>query len=326
MSYDTSAPLAIYKNFFASYEASVRDIVDRLNLNFNFGLTPGDTGYNDFWDELVLPPNLILKDFSSDIDRLSGITQEVSTAISLRYMDFVGMVQSMDQYLCYASDAFSRMVDCIWSFGDGTIYQEVTGKEVSVGTFEILKKSLNYYMNEIITILLDINNYLDTDPGFGANNDTYGISKSRKNDVDYLEYKRDNYFTNQIQLISTLVESAYDEVLKLIGLAENLKNATQVWLPESFKLIAYTSLAFNLNKKTEHLADKLINFGGVTTTSVIAANAAKFWRKQILPDGSNRSQCLVDAILTGAAVLAYPGQLASFIDLTWEHIVPKYGK
>ena len=327
MSFDTSAPVGIYKNFFNSYMGRMNDIVDILSANFNFNKIPDSIGYTDFWDDLISPAILKNRSFDSEFDNIASITQIASNAIGSRYMDYIGMVQSLDQYLCYAADAFSRIVDCTWAFGDGSIYESRTGKLLPDGTYEIIKESISLYMNNIGNILTEFEDYITADPGFSAPADAFGISRTKVTDSEYLEWKKVNYFIPKVKELSGYIDEVQAQCTKLLYLAEILRDAVTIWFPETFKLVAYTSLAFNLNKKTESLATKMMNFGkGVTTTSLIAADSAAFWRKEVLPDGSNRSQCLIQAILTACSILVYPGQLSGFIDLTWEEMIPQYGK
>ena len=327
MNYDTSAPLQIYKTFFNDYKTRIHSMVDYLNLNFNFNRLPDSVDYNDFWSEIVNPLNFRSIDFTDRVSSLISITQGISNAIGNRYLDYVGMIQSMDQFLCYAVDAFSRITDCYYAFGDGNMYETRTGKILADGTYEILRPSLRYYLEQISSILNDMDNYISTEPGAKAVAKDYGMSMSKVSDTNYLQWKKDNYFIPQVQKISTLIDDAYKEFENLINLATLVNTAIVTWLPETFKLISYTSLAFNLNKKTESLANKIITLNtGVTTTSIIAVNQAKFWRSQINADMTNRGECLTQAILAGCDALTYPGQLSTFIDISWnDYMVPKYG-
>lgn len=327
MSFDMAAPLAGYRTFFGSYKEAIKTRLDYLALDFNFGITSDQDTYYDFWYPMIDSANLKNISFDSLFDSLTTSNQSISNSIGSRYLDYVGMVQSMDQYLCYAVDSFSRIADSYYSFGDGSMYETRTGKQYEDGSYEILRKSLRTYLEEISLILTDMENYIFTEPGMDALPSVYGMAKTKAKDVDYLTWKRDNYFVPKVIEISNILDEVHNELTKLIGYSGIVNTAITTWLPETFKLISYTSLAFNLNKKTEHLANRIMNVtGGVTTTSIIAVNQAKFWRQQVKPDYTNRGECLTQAILAGCDALVYPGQLSTLIDISWEYMVPKYGR
>lgn len=331
MAYDVKVPVGIYMNLLntsstSGYRERVRTIVNNLNTNFNFDLRPEDTSYNDFWDGLINVNNLSYANYSSQFDTIISMAQSLSDTLEKRYMDYIGMVMSLDGYICYASDAFSRIADSIWSFGDGSIYKNKTGKVLPDGSYEIVRQGLEYTYNGILSILQEFEDYISTDPGPTAAAKVYGMSRAKFKDVTYLEWKRDNYFIPKIQQISDLLSKSTEELAKIVTYLGEIDKALNIWLIESFKLVSYINLAFNLSKKVENIANKIITFNtGVTTTSIIAINQAKFWKKQVLADGSNTYQCLVSAIEAGLISLVYPSQLAAFIDDSWDLMIPNYG-
>lgn len=328
MAFDTKAPLIGYRNLFNvnGYRARVQTIVDRLNSNFNFKIRSNDTSYSDFWNGLLNINVLGYIDLNAQFNEIESVSQTLNDTLENRYMDYIGMVMSLDNYICYATDAFSRISDSIWSFGDGQVYANKTGKLLPDGTYEIVRKGLEYYYNGINDIIDELNKYIDTDPGPLASANVYGMSPSKNSDSTYLEWKRDNYFIPKIMEITDLLNNAVTEVLDILGFLHTIEKAIGKWLIESFKLVSYINLAFNLSKKTESVANKIISYGhGVTTTSIIAVNQAKYWKKQVAPDLSNNYQCLVSAVEAGLVALTYPSMLESFIDDTWERIIPSYG-
>jgi len=326
MSLDVKVPLVVYKDVFTNYLNKAHNLVSELEAQFNFGREPDDIAYHDFWASIDDPINLVVVDFNLLFLKIETIAQELNDMIGLRYMDYVGMVSSLDNYVCHATDSFSRITDSIWSFGDGQVYANKLGKLLEDGTFEIARMGLHGYVSKISSTFLEMNEYMLLDPGNTAAKELDGMSVSKVNDPEYLEYKRDVYFGPKIMEISSYIKDAQKEVENLITFLEMAKLALTLWLPESFKLVAYTSLVFNLSKKNESLANKAIGFSkGVTTTTLIAVSQANFWKQKILPDQTNRGQCLTEAILAGLSALTYPSQLASFIDESWELMIPKYG-
>ena len=331
MAYDVKIPIGIYMNLLntslnSGYRERIRTIINSLNADFNFNLRPEDTSYEDFWGNLINVNNLTYVNYSATFDKIINISQSLSDNLEKRYMDYVGMVMSLDGYICYASDAFSRIADSIWSFGDGSIYKNKTGKILEDGSYEIIRPGLEYTYEGILSILIEFEDYISTDPGPTAAASVYGMSKARFNDVTYLEWKRDNYFIPKIQQISDLLDKSTVELSKILAYLVEVEKALNIWLIESFKLVSYINLAFNLSKKVENIANKIITFNtGVTTTSIIAINQAKFWKKQVLADGSNTYQCLVSAIEAGLVVLVYPSQLESLINDSWDLMIPNYG-
>lgn len=326
MALDAKVPLVGYRGAFSNYLENAHNLVENLENQFNFGRTPDETAYHDFWAVIDDPTNLVVIDFAPSFNEIELLAQELNDLISLRYMDYVGMVSSLDDYVCHAADAFSRITDAIWAFGDGQIYSDKLGKVLPDGTFEVVRVCLHGYTSKISEAYLEMNEYLLNDPGITAGKELFGMAVSRANDPDYLEYKRDFYFGPKMLEISQHVKDAKTEVNALIDFLKMAKTAISLWLPESFKLVAYTSLVFNLSKKNESLANKAIGFDkGVTSTALIAVSQANFWKQKILPDQTNRSQCLIEAILAGLNALTYPSQLSSFIDISWDLVVPKYG-
>lgn len=326
MGYDTSAPLISYKNLLLNYRDKVRTVVSDLNVKFNFGLASDNSSYEDFWAPILYVGNLKYYNFSDKFASIQTKSQTLNDNIEKRYMDYVGMMMSLDEYVCFASDAFSRIVDSIWSFGDGQIYMNKTGELLPDGSYNIIRKGLQYYQDSISGIISEMEDYVSHDPGPTAPASMYGMSPAQfKNNV-YLTYKLNNYFVPQVQKISELLEEANKEILALDSYLDMISNALNIWFIESFKIVSYTSLAFNLSKKAESVANKIITVNtGVTTTSIIAVNQAKYWKKQVLPDQSNRYQCLIGAIEAGLTAITYPSMLESFIDESWKFIVPKYG-
>lgn len=328
MAFDTKAPLIGYRNLFNvnGYRARVQSIVSNLNSNYNFKLRSTDLSYGDFWGNLTNINVLGYVDFDATFDEIEILSQSVNDMLEARYMDYIGMVMSLDNYICYATDAFSRIADSIWSFGDGQIYANKTGKLLPDGTYEIVRKGLEYYYNEINALFDEMETYISTDPGPTAAASVPGMSLTKDKDTPYLEWKRDNYFVPKIMAITQLLNDALVECQDIYSFLVSVNKAITKWLIESFKLVSYINLAFNLSKKTESVANKIINFStGVTTTSIIAVNQAKFWKKQVLPDLSNNYQCLISAVEAGLVALTYPSMLESFIDDTWERIIPSYG-
>lgn len=334
--YDTSEPIKLYERAFIGYRERLKtEIIDYLNSSFNFGLSSLDTSYNDFWKKLLETSILGVVTFEDEFKIIKDYSQEVNNLIGQRYMDYVGMVTALDPYMCYAGDAFSRITDAAWAFGDGQAYMYRIGGIGVDGKPEIIRKGLKSYQEELDALFSGLSTYVITDASNTGPASDYGMDKSRYNNVDYLEWKRDNYFIPIIQKIYNIIKDAKLEVLKLAALATDLKDAITIWFPESFKLVAYTGLAFNLNKKTENLATKIISYSNmlsgsvpprnvVTVTSLIAVNQAKFWKAKVLPDMTNRSQCLTEAIIYGFGALVYPGRLEDFIDSTWEFMIPRY--
>lgn len=334
--FDTSVPLVPYQNLFENYINKIQtNVIDYLNNNFNFGRTEGSTEYHDFWIGLTGTSIIQRVSFADEFLKIKEYSQETNNNIGARYMDYVGMVTSLDSYMCFAGDAFSRICDTAWAFGDGSAYMYRTGELLPDGSFNIIRKGLRSHLEEINKILNEMELYTMTDTGTLDLN-IPGMARVGYSDINYLTRRKEDYFIPKIMKINDEILAAKQEALKLVDLAYKNKEALNKWLPESFKLVAYTGLAFNLNKKNENLASKIISYSNilsgsvpprnvVTTTSLIAVSQAKFWKEQVLPDFTNHSQCLTNAIIYGFAALGYPGMLEGFIDDTWEFMIPKYG-
>lgn len=335
--YDVSGPLRIYQNLFNKYLDNLQlEIIDYLNINFNFGRNPLETEYKDFWKSLLETTVLSRIDYTEEFSKIIEYSQEVNNLVGARYMDYVGMVTALDPYMCFAGDVFSRITDTAWAFGDGQIYMYKHGKILPDGTPEVLREGLKTHQELIHSLINEMKLYMMTDNANNSPADTYGMDRSRFNNVDYLTWKREYYFKPKIREINGALIKAKTELQALVNLAYNLKESIVKWFPESFKLVAYTGLAFNLSKKNESLGTKIISYSNmlagsvppenvVTTTALIAVNQANYWKAKVLPDFTNRQQCLTEAIINGFAALVYPSRLEDFIDLTWEFMVPKYG-
>lgn len=400
MALDAKYQLVVYKDTFSNYISRGNSIINDLQQRFNFGRDSDNSSYNSFWSTVIVPTNFKHIDLSEQYTKIENLAQELNDAISTRFMDYVGMVSSLDDYVCHAGDSFSRISDSIWSFGDGQVYNTKFGRLLEDNTLEVVKKGLQGYREDILLAFSEMEDYLLHDPGVpspsvqmikgsqilggeliaplvinystapvyewyldGTKTTTvtptyiigyndlgkritvkvkyedmsgvpvtingsifYGMNEDQANNSEYLDYKKKYYFEPKFKFISDTIEKVSIELNELYDYLEMLKKGLYIWLPESFKLVAYTSLVFNLSKKNESLANKAIGFGsGVTTTASISVSQANFWKTKILPDQTNRGQCLVKAILGGLTTLTYPSQLASLIDISWDLMIPKYG-
>ena len=335
--YDVTGPLSIYQNLFNNYLDKLQiEVIDYLNINFNFGRSPLETEYKDFWKSLLETTVLSRIDYSEDFSKIIEYSQEANNLIGQRYMDYVGMVTALEPYMCFAGDIFSRISDTTWAFGDGQVYMYKHGKILEDGTPEVIREGLRTHLEKINSCINDMKLYMMTDNANDSPADAYGMDRSRFNDVDYLSWKKEYYFKVKIREINDSLHLAKTELANLSNLAYNLKEAITKWFPESFKLVAYTGLAFNLSKKNSNLGTKIISYSNVlagsvppknvvTTTALIAVNQANFWKEKVLPDFTNRQQCLTEAIINGFAALVFPSRLEDFVDLTWEFMIPKYG-
>lgn len=333
MAFDTGVPLNTYKNLFNNYLQRIESIQKSLNQNFNFNLHTTDTAYYDFWGILTDVNNLSRVSFSSTFSSIISKSQTLNDLLETKYLDFVGMMMSLDNYICYSTDAFSRISDSIWAFGDGSIYRHQDGGVNPDGSVKLF---LEDYYDEIIQLISDMELCIQTNPGITDDATLFGIDTTKITDNTYLTYKRDNFFLPKIRRISSLLELAINEVNVLLAYLDDTSLAINVWFIESFKLVSYTNLIFNLPKKAERVANKIITMdrstkssgmvsSPISRTNVIAANQAKFWKTKILSDQSNRYQCLNEAILAGLDSLGYAGSLKSYIDQSWERMVLKYG-
>ena len=192
MAFDTAAAAESYKTVLNSYKSKIRNVQNRLNSDFNFGRTPSDDNYYDFWMDLTDTSNVGDRNYNNEFDTISSKSQEQNDLIDAKYMNILGMVQMLDSYMCYISDTYSRMVDIAWSCGLGGIYLTQYGKDLPDGSREIVKKGVQYYTSGINENLLAMNEIIDQ------------MDLTRTSDLAYLTTKR-IALLNHVKKIEILV-------------------------------------------------------------------------------------------------------------------------
>ena len=321
MIFDTSQPIAGIKNILDGYYGRIESLQTNLLTRYNLNRHEGDLGYADLWGSMTYSGILTQQTYSTQINHLISISQYCNNTLDSRYMNLVGMVMSLDNYICYISDAFSRIADCSWAFGDGSIYQTLYGKKLDDGSYEIVRKGLLKYTEEIDKLIKEMESKYSS---------LTSMSSDQLTEAFY-ESLRDDFFLEKIRAITLIIdEKMLDEINLLIGIVNDTKAALDTWLPETFQLVSYISLAFNLNKKLESLTDKVLNINSVTNgepasvLTLLAISTANYWKKEISPDGTNRGHCLTQAILHGCRTLLHPARLKSYIEKSWVIGIQKY--
>lgn len=313
MSYDVSYPLNGYKTTFNSFRNQVLNIKNQLELSYNFNRSPSDATYNDFWAVLSDINNLPVINFDADCANIITTSQQANDIVANNFMNLLGMVSQLDNYICFASDSLSRSIDTTWAFGTGSIYEIVYGAlNPQDGSQEIIKKGLAYYKSELGKILLNLNDIFVT------------MDTSKSNDNTYLTNMRDNYFLPEIRKTIQIKNEIQDEFNKLEVLSsDNLKLLTE-WLPTCFRMLTTVSLTFNLGNKIMKIGDKgLIDGSPLTLENRIGMSVAKYWKTKVLPDMSNRGDCMTEALLQGFRSISSPGYMEAFIEKTWDNNVRK---
>lgn len=313
MSYDTSYPLKSYQNIFNTFRNEVINIKEQLELSYNFGKSSADITYSDFWGLLVDVSNLPLYNFDGNINNIISSSQKANDIVANNFMNLLGMVSQLDNYICFASDSLSRSIDTAWSFGTGSIYHVVYGEyDDNIGSNVIIKKGLEYYKSELGKILINLSSFYSS------------MDSSKFNDVDYLTNFRDNYFLPEIRKSVQIKVELANEFGELEVLSDdNVKNL-EVWLPMCFRMLTTVSLTFNLGNKIMKIGNKgLIDGSPLSIENRIGMSVAKYWKSKVLPDMSNRGDCMTEALLQGFAAISAPGFMEAFIEKTWDNNVPK---
>lgn len=312
MAFDTAAAAESYKTVLNSYKSKIRNVQNRLNSDFNFGRTPSDDNYYDFWMDLTDASNVGDRNYNNEFDTISSISQEQNNLIDAKYMNILGMVQMLDSYMCYISDSYSRMIDIAWSCGLGGIYLTQYGKDLPDGSREILKKGVQYYTNEINKNLIAMSEIID------------GMDSSRNSDLAYLTTKRITLI-NHVKKIEILVNEVEVEISQIIEIVKDNGEALTKWILECFHMVANITLVFNLNNKNLKVAQKPITIGdGFNKNTQVAISIAKFWRDKLSPDRKNQAECITGAIKHGLTVIPEPFKIEKLKDMSWDLMIPKY--
>ena len=312
MAFDTAAAAESYKTVLNSYKSKIRNVQNRLNSDFNFGRTPSDDNYYDFWMDLTDTSNVGDRNYNNEFDTISSISQEQNDLIDAKYMNILGMVQMLDSYMCYISDTYSRMVDIAWSCGLGGIYLTQYGKDLPDGSREIVKKGVQYYtsgINENLLAMSEIINQMDL---------------TRTSDLAYLTTKR-IALMNLVKKIEILVNDVEVEISQIIDIIKDNGEGLNKWILECFNMVANITLVFNLNSKNLKIAQKPITVGGgFNKNTQVAISIAKHWREKLSPDRKNQAECITGAIKQGLTVIPEPFRLEKLKDMSWDLMIPKY--
>lgn len=312
MAFDTAAAAVGYKTTLNSYKNKIRNIQNRLNSDFNFGRIPSDDNYSDFWADLTDGTNIGDKNYNSQFDTISSISQEQNNLIDAKYMNILGMVQMLDSYMCYISDSYSRMIDIAWSCGLGGIYITQYGKDLPDGSKEILKKGVQYYTNEINKNHITMSEIID------------GMDSSRASDSAYLSAKK-NELINCVKKIQFLVDEVEVEIVQIVEIVKDNNEALTKWILECFQMVANITLVFNLNNKNLKVAQKPISIGdGFNKNTQVAISIAKFWKDKVSSDRKNQAECIAGAIKHGLTVIPEPFKIEKLKDMSWDLMIPKY--
>ena len=312
MAFDTAAAAESYKTVLNSYKSKIRNVQNRLNSDFNFGRTPSDDNYYDFWMDLTDASNIGDRNYNNEFDTISSISQEQNNLIDAKYMNILGMVQMLDSYMCYISDTYSRMVDIAWSCGLGGIYLTQYGKDLPDGSREIVKKSVQYYTSGINEQLLAMNEIINQ------------MDLTRTSDLAYLTTKR-IALINHVKKIEISVNGVEVEISQIIDIIKDNGEGLNKWILECFNMVANITLVFNLNSKNLKVAQKPITVGGgFNKNTQVAISIAKYWREKLSPDRKNQAECITGAIKQGLTVIPEPFRLEKLKDMSWDLMIPKY--
>ena len=222
MIFDTSAPLVNIRATFNTYYTRVETIQSNLLLRFNLGRRDGSLGYLDLWGILTNSNKLTNQTYNNEFNHIISVSQECNNTIDDKYMNLVGMVMSLDNYICYISDAFSRIADTSWSIGDGSIYQTLYGKKLDDGSFEVVRKGLIKFATEIDKLCKEMEDKV-RDLGLVPGTD---LTEA------YYEELRDNFFLIKIREITKIIdEDTKKEIDFIVGLVDETKLYLNNWIP-----------------------------------------------------------------------------------------------
>ena len=313
MAFDTGAAAEGYKSALNSYKNKIKNIQNRLNSDFNFDKSPSDESFFDFWEGLTDNMNIGDRNYNQEFNTIVTISQEQNDLIDAKYMNILGMVQMLDSYMCYITDAYSRMIDIAWSCGLGGIYLTQFGKDLPNGEREIVKKGVQFYTNGINDNLLAMNDLISS------------MDITRNSDTQYLNIKRE-VFLKHIRNIEKLVNDVETEISTIIDILQDNDKALKVWILECFNMVANITLTFNLNQKNLKVAQKPISIGNAFNMNTrVAISIAKYWREEkLLPDRTNQAECIVGAIKQGLLSIPEPNKIEKLKDFSWDLMIPKY--
>lgn len=284
-------------------------LLQYLKNNFNFGIVSDATNYNDFWSVLEAPELYYNEQFKPILDSIAVSSQASCDTIYDKYINMIGLASALDRYICFAGDAFSRMVDGAWSFGNGTIYKTVYGK-----TNEIIKYGLDEAVSDVSKIINSIRDKINS------------LDEHKYNDTEYLRDIRDNFILPKINEIPSILSKSMVELGKMQTFCEMVAQAIDKDFPDAFKLFSCISLAFSLNSKMSKISNQVLAAGSPSSDiNRLGLTVAKIWRKEILPDQTNREQCFTQAVLQGLNSLPVCGNMEALIEKSWELYVTKYG-
>lgn len=312
MAYNTSVAAELYKNTLSNYRSRIGSYQSRLKTDYNFGLSPSDANYHDFWEILLDYSILGEKNYNTEFDRIINVSQSIGNFVDEKYMNMLGMVQMLDSYMCNISDIFSRAIDTVWGCGLGGIYISRYGKDLPDGSKEILKKGVQYYTGIINTEINEIGSIISN------------MDLSNANDTSYLVSKR-NEILNKIRLVEKAVKEVEVEIHDCIEIIVDADLALRKWILECFNMVANITLIFNLNTKNMRVANKILTIGDAFNPNTqMALSIAKHWKEKVVPDMSNLGECTMGAIKQGLSTIPEPGLLEKFQEMTWDLMLPKY--
>lgn len=313
MSYDTSVPIGTYQTYFNNYKSSITNIQNQFSMSYNFGRSPSDVNYHDFWGGLTDSVNIPSLNFDDMIAEIIASSQTCNDITTENFMNLIGMVSQLDNYICFASDSLSRSIDTAWAFGNGSIYSSVLGEYDTIsGAQTMIKKGLAHYKSELGLIVNNLGTFY-TD-----------VDSSKYNDALYLTNYRDTVVLPEINKVIDIRSGIEAELAELMVLsADNLTNL-QTWLPACFRMLTTVSLTFNLGNKIMKIGNKgLIDGSPLSMENRIGMSVAKYWRAQVLADMSNWGDCMTSALLQGFGAISAPSYMEAFIEKTWDNNVPK---
>ena len=311
MALTVSESSKIYRNVFENYMTRLGSIQSRLNSEFNFGLSPDAVNYNDFWSIMTSIDLITQRTYSTEFNKLDSDAQHMCDTLENSYMNILGMVNMLDNYMCNISDTFSRIVDVAWSCGRGSIYHNKTGKLLEDGSSEILKKGVIYYTDIITNTINEISDFINE------------MDKTKWNNLTYLENVRQKTFVPLLTKINDAIIEVSSEFVKLISVVENARAGLDSWITICFRFIANVSLTFSLSNKSSKIAQKTITVGDATHYSTsIAVSLALSWKEKLNNDRSNYQECINGAIKQGLLAITESSKLDALLEETWDNYIP----
>lgn len=312
MALDANMGLQSYHNIIKSCRPRVKSVQQTLMEEFNYGISADQTNYVDFWKDIYETYNLTDITYDDIITTIVSNTQASANILESNFMNILGMVDMLDKYMCNITDSFSRIVDTVWSTASGAACLSKTGIQYEDGSFEIVKKGVQWYTNIMTNTLNDLESYVRE------------LDRSKGSDNNYLNSIHP-VIMSHVSTINDALLQVEDELVLLEELSIDAKDALEKWIKNCFQMVTTVSLAFNIGKKAAVIAQKCVTGNPEATSAIIqiGVSIGLAWKELLKPDRSNQQECTNGAILQGLNAIGDMGFLDAFIEKSWDAQIPK---